>query len=140
INQKKIGLDDDAYRALVRNITSGRGSSATHCTDGELAMLLGAISPQKPSPLSRTTQPRNAPTAAWKAPEHRDQRFIYALWRELCEKSTRFAKGERSCDRWAQGVLANNMQNAPSSVRMMDREQCYTVIEVLKTHIDRKAT
>ncbi len=127
IRRKHNRLDDATYRALVEKVTVGRTTSTKECTMPELYDLLNALPAKTAVHIAKKK-------GAWSPPKHRDQRFIYGLWRDLCRADSSYTAGEASCDRFAAGIIG---AGAPASVRFLDRAQCYQVIEVLKKKLDK---
>jgi phage gp16-like protein len=121
IAKVQLGLDDDAYRALLQRVTGKR--SARSLSEGELGRVIDEMRSKGFTPKRSTARS-----------DKRHVRLIFALWNEL-----RAAGKLREPERSALRSFVRRMTGVEDP-EWLSPKQANVVIEALKAWLRRKET
>lgn len=123
IAKKELGLDDDTYRSIIRQVTGK--DSAAKCTERQLVKISEYLKTKGFKPKDKREFP------ASKKELSPSIKKIYALWGELQRSGKIKSQGEAALNSFvAKYSTKNNVKSLTSS-------EAWKIIEILKKMIER---
>lgn len=125
IAKKDLGLDDEAYRGIIKQATDNKKESSSKCTDKQLLRVLDVFANKGwKNNIQLSKKFRRAPSDLTKK--------VYALWGHLQNLGEVDTREKKALDKFVEKRVGI------SSVQFLGPREAVKVIEMLKKWIERR--